>query len=94
MPSRTKTTTQASTVAAATVAALAGDAPLLNPFPFASGGPLAHYETAGNGGAPMRNVFFLDDIDTFVRALRDSSTRHRAHTRTHHAAAASQLVRV
>ena len=80
-----------------TVAALAGDAPLLNPFPFASGGPLAHYETAGSGGAPMRNVFFLDDIDTFVRALRDNSTRHRArthththnHNHTHHAAAAT-----
>ena len=61
-----------------TVAALAGDAPLLNPFPFASGGPLAHYETAGNGGAPMRGIFFLEDIDTFAVALRDGSTRYRA----------------
>ena len=62
------------------VAALSRDTPLLNPFPFASGGPLAHYESAGNGGRPLRGIFFLDDLNTFVRALRDPALRHRDST--------------
>ena len=63
-----------------TVAALAGDAPLLTPVPFAVAGTMARYELLGNGGSPMRGVFYLEDLATFVRALSDANVRHRSAT--------------
>ena len=62
----------------ATVAALAGDVPLLTPAPFAEGGLMATYETRGNRGRPMRGVFFLDDLRRFEAAIGDATVRHRA----------------
>lgn len=61
----------------ATVAALAGDAPHLTPAPFGSAGKMAAYETRGNGGRPMRGIFFLDDLPRFIRALTEERLRHR-----------------
>ena len=61
----------------ATVAGLAGDAPLLTPAPFAQAGKMAAYERKGNGGAPMRGVFFLEDLPRFITAVRDPSVRFR-----------------
>ena len=59
-----------------TVAALAGDVPILLPFPRARGGKVADYETRGNGGAPMHGFFWLDDLNgTFLRAIADPSVR-------------------
>ena len=60
-----------------TVAALAGDVPLLTPVPFARAGAMARYELLGNRGQPLRNVFFLEDLVAFIRALGDPTLRHR-----------------
>lgn len=61
----------------ATVAALAADAPHLTPAPFAEAGKMAAYETRGNGGKPMRNIYFLEDLQRFTRALRDRTVHYR-----------------
>jgi hypothetical protein len=61
----------------ATVAALAADVPHLTPAPFAQAGKMAAYETFGNGGRAMRNVFFLDDLPRYVRALHEPAVRYR-----------------
>ena len=65
-----------------TVAALAGDVPLLTPVPFALAGTMARYELLGNGGKPMRGVFYLEDLATFIRALGNSAVRYRDGTDT------------
>ena len=31
----------------------------------------------GNGGKPMRGIFFLDDMDQFMKALQDPQVRYR-----------------
>ena len=59
-----------------TVASLAGDLPLLTPAPMASAGTMAKYQVQGNAGNPMRGIFFLDDLDVFVRALHDPLMRY------------------
>ena len=61
----------------ATVAAIAADMPHLTPAPFSEAGKMAAYETKGNGGRPMRGIFFLDDLPRFVKALRDPRFRYR-----------------
>ena len=61
----------------ATVAALAADIPHLTPAPFADAGKMAAYETRGNDGRPMRGIFFLEDVERFVKALSDPRVRHR-----------------
>jgi len=60
-----------------TVAALAGDVPLLTPVPFARAGAMARYELLGNKGQPLRNVFFLEDLVAFTSSVH-WATRHSA----------------
>lgn len=64
-----------------TVAALAGDAPLLLPFSWRRGGKMRDYELRGNGGHALRGVFWIDDLlnsSTFVQAVTDPSVRYHA----------------
>ena len=61
----------------ATVAALAGDAPLLTPAPFREAGVLPMIEGRLRG-QPIRGAFFLDSIDHFVRAVANASVRYRS----------------
>jgi hypothetical protein len=70
----------------ATVPALAGDTPHLTPVPFAIAGKMAMYETRGNAGRPLRGIFYLDDLDTFIRAVRDPQVRYRRRGAAPHAA--------
>jgi len=55
----------------ASVSALTGTTPHLTPVPFALGGKMAAYQRLGNeGGAPLRGIFFLDDLETFIHRVR------------------------
>ena len=55
----------------ASVSALTGTTPHLTPVPFALGGKMAAYQRLGNeGGAPLRGIFFLDDLETFIDRVR------------------------
>ena len=66
----------------ATVSALAGDVPLLVPFPRKRSGKRLQYEIQGNDGRAIRNLFWLEDVNTsFAAAMAngsvDSSLRYR-----------------
>merc|ERR1712046_317584 len=61
----------------ALVDAAAGDAPLLQPFPFRKEGKMAHYEINGNDGVAMRNIFFAEDVEKFIKALASRTARYR-----------------
>lgn len=59
----------------ATVAALAGDAPLLTPAPFVEAGVLPLLEARSQ--ALLRGAFFLDDLSQFILAIGNASVRYR-----------------
>jgi len=60
-----------------TVAALAGDVPMLFPY-LRSASSLASWEQANDGGQ-VRGVFFLDDLAAFSDAVRQRSEQAAAH---------------
>jgi hypothetical protein len=62
-----------------TVSALAGDVPLLLPYPRKRSSKAIAYERFGNDGRAMRGFFWLDDLHngTFLRAVDDPKMRHR-----------------
>lgn len=68
----------------ATVAALAGDAPLLFPAPSSEPGVLARIEAEcflSGSQRPLRGVFFLEDVERYIAAVGDSRVRFRNATR-------------
>ena len=59
----------------ATVAALAGDAPLLMPAPSTDASVLAFIEAQCR--RPLRGIFYLDDLHRYIQAVSNSSVRLR-----------------
>jgi len=63
----------------ASVAALAGGAPHLTPVPYGIGGKMALYQQKGNGGQPMRGIYFLDNLAAYIRRVRHNMDPLGAH---------------